>query len=408
MADLQQFSQFIRIGKQSNRTTVCPFAAPQYEDGSHANGWFDIVTAPDGLSGGTSFPQENVPTQHGVRGAAYTAPRDKNLEPGQLTLPLVPESLAFIFALFDPTSEQLSYYTIEEYWSSALGAGSDDIGRQLIGCVFDSWSIEWNRESSATPQIQISFYLNQDKAIPNGSVPSFTRAPATPGLFDSIACYVDLIKQADTYSADRDAVRSVSLSYQNNVQVSDPRPNTTATLNKTWTRHQLGDPTMNCSVRLRIDDDEYLDWPREDPKEAFKIRVGFFNSGGSYSDAVGSLSVLQQGTSQTLAVTDVTGLSDNDVVIITDGDQFTVGTVSNVDGGTDEFDLDHSDTAFSSASVEIYNCAAEIEIPRMDLTQPGQKAANGQVEEVTHGFAAVLNAGETSLYTFTGYNDDNS
>lgn len=406
MADLQQFSQFVRIGKQSDRTTVCPFAAPQYEDGSHANGWFDIVTAPDGLSGGTSFPQENVPTQHGVRGAAYTAPRDKNLEPGQLTLPLVPESLAFIFGLFDPTNEQLDYYTIEEYWSSSLTGG--DIGRQLIGCIFDSWSIEWNRESSSTPQIQISFFLNQDKAIPTGSVPSFTRAPATPGLFDSIACYVDLIKQAATYSADLDAIRSVSLSYQNNAQVSDPRPNTTDSLNKAWTRHQLGDPTMNCSVRLRIDNDDYLAWPREDPKEAFKIRVGFFNAGGSYSASESSMTVAQQSSAQTLAVTDVTGLSDNDVVILTDGSKFTVGTVSSVTGVSDEFDLDHSDTSFSSEDIEIYNCAAEIEVPRMDLTQPGQKAANGQVEEVTHGFAATLEAGETALYTFTGYNDDNS
>lgn len=406
MADLQAFTQFVRIGRQSDRTTACPFSAPDKNHASNANRWRDFATLPDGLAGGVSNPVSPFPTQHRTRGALYLVQGNKNFEPGTLTLPLVPENLKFVMDLFATTNDQLDYYTIEEYWTSSLTGG--DIGRRLLGCIFTGWSLEASREQNTGLQIQINFFLNQEVAIPAGALPTFTPAPATPGIMKSLGVVIDLVKTTGAFNADIPAIRSISLNFSHNATVSDPRGAATGSLDRVWTRHSLGDPTLSVNARFRIDDDDYLNWPREEPLASFQLRVGFFNNAGTYN-AIETITLVDGGGSQTIAVSDVSGLDDGDVVlIIIDDGRFTVGNVSAVTVGPDSFDIDDADCAFTAEQVAIYNCAMEIRVPRIELTQPGQKAANGTIEEVSHGFSAFLLAGETDLYSTKAYNDDNA
>lgn len=403
MAILQGHKLILRIGRQTDRTTVCPFSAPDYESSSAANRWFDLAIDVDGFQALGDNPTIQVPTQHGVRGNAYSIGGDRNTQQGSLSMPFFPECAAFLLGLPAVVSDQKEYYTIEEYHDSGIGSGT---GAQYIGCVFDGFSMTLNRGTTGVVSISLPFFFNQDKEL-TASAPSFTRPATDP--YSTRGLMIDLVKTTSSFDTDLTDVESADISVSDGVTVSDHRGSNTDSLDGTWTTHSLATtPTVGVQSTLVVRDSEYLNWHRGSPKPDFMLRVGMGYQNPTYKEDLTGVTLTDSTSTQTVTGVDVSGLAVGDQVLITDGSKFTVSNVSAVDAGLDTFDVDGSDCAFSSAAVTVSNAAVELRILRMDLSSPGAKTVGGGRATVSHGFSAELVAGETTLYTYKAANDDNT
>jgi len=402
MSILQGYKLRLRIGRQTDRTTVCSFAGPDYESDSAAERWFDLAISEDGFQATGDNPTIPVPTQHGVRGTAYSVGGDRNTQQGSLNMPFFPECAKFLLDLPQVVGDQKEYYTIQEWHDSSIGTGT---GAEYIGCVFDGFNMTLNRGASGVVPISLPFFFNQDKEL-TGSAPSFTRPPADP--YSSRGVLIDLVKTTSAFDADNADVESADISVSDGVSVGDHRGSPTESLDGVWTTHTLATaPTVGVNSTLVVRDSDYLDWHRGSPKPDFMVRVGLTYQNPTFKQTA-TVTITDGGGSQTITVSDVSGLADGDIVMITDGSKFTVATVSNVDAPSDTFDIDDSDCAWTAESVTITNAAIELRMLRLDLSAPGTKTAGGGRATISHGFSAELVAGETELYTYKAANDDNT
>lgn len=399
MADLLSHQLFARIGSQTDRTTV-------------AAAFKDLAVSVGGLQATGDRARIQVATEHNARGNKYSLAGQRNAEKKTIQTPLFPQQMATFFDwIFTRTGGQLSYKTIEQYYTGSLtGSGT---GKQLRGCIGDDFSLSIARSGGISElSASYGFYVNADYEL-TAAAPSYTAPSDIVGPYDSGQVFVDLVEHNGTpiWSGNHAQLLSVDLQFSNNTFIDGYNANTIEALNRSWTKQRPGVETLTVNATIVVDDLKYLDYLRSAAVQQFGLRVMGWHTGTTYSDTLSS-ATLVTGANTDLQAADVTGLADGDVVLASNPDEskINVGVVSNVDAGADQFDLASGevDIGVTSEDLTVRNGAWMIKVPRLDIDTVGNPTDNNGAIAVQVGMSAQLNSSETSILSHKAYDDDSA
>ena len=399
MADLPRHDAFTRIGVNSVDTA---------RTGSPST-WYWLPVFEDGVQLNPSADVQDINTEHKDRGIRYRVFTRRNAEAGSINTPLFPANAGIMFdaAISTTTGDITKFHTAESYWSTAL-APSTNSGMQVNGMLFNGFTLAVDRNSPGPIEFQLDCFLNEYKAIASGSNPTPSWPPLNPN--DSRNVYIDLDLEEAGFSGDNVDVRSVSLTYTNNIEVDVFSPSSTATLNGTWTKAYTGNPELNVEATLIVTDSTYPFLLDASTLRTAQLRIMGYNP-----DANGSSTTTDDESASASTVTfdfaDASGFAVSDVVIFDDVDngRQAVATITNI--ATDAVTVDALDVRIDGSgttAANVYNTAWEIKVPEMEIVGASRPTVQGNVRVVNLQMRANLEATNTTILTHKAYNDDNT
>ena len=397
MADLPRHDAFTRIGVNSSDTA---------RTGSPST-WYWVPVFEDGVQLNPSADVQDINTEHKDRGVRYRVFSRRNAEGGSINTPVFPANAGLLLdaAISTTTADLTKYHTAESYWSTSLSPSTNS-GITVGGMLFNGFTLNVDRNSPGPIELQLDCFLNEYKAIASGSNPTPSWPPLNPN--DSRNVYIDLDLNEDGFTGDNVDIRSLSLSYTNNIEVDVFSPNSTATLNGTWTKAYTGNPELTVDATLIVTDSTYPFLLDTSTLRTAQLRIMGYNPEASGSTT--STDSESAGDDVEFTVASTTGFATNDYVILDDVDnsrqsvgKATVG-VGTITIDTLDTDIDGS----GSTAANIYNTAWEIQVPELEIVSASRPSVQGNVRVVNVQMRANLEASNTTILTHKAYNDDNT
>ena len=208
------------------------------------------------------------------------------------------------------------------------------------------------------------------------------------------------------YTGNNRDVRSLSLAYKNDLEISDFEGNSEASLNQTWTNVYPGIPNATLSIVLKVSNDDYLDYLRATVLRKFKARIACFAP-----DAVSTTSAtnITAGVTTSITLASGTGFATGDMLLFNQStaNKFQVIEAANVSGAT--VTVVAADVVVSmnggSETISVRNMAFQIEVILGRIKNVSNPTVQGNVRVVTIEGVAVVDANQTSILDVLAYNE---
>ena len=392
-----------RIGIQADRVTA-------------ATTMIDFAPIADDLP---LAPQQEIVelnTDHGMTGEMYDDLAAQNRSEIAVKFPLYPTIAGTIFnSVFKRgSSGDLDYYTIERWWKSALG-GSLDKGERYFGVVNNKFGLTLARSSrNEAVIVDSSIFINARRRILTAETsPTYDHSKAFP--FGTSSLMIDFVYDAsvDSYGADDTDVRAVSLSFSNETTLDGCSDNLAdPPLHRSWLVHAPGNPTMDVTVTVRVNDHKYLNISEYSVLPKGKLRVALVHPKGT---SITSTSTVTSGTTgnQTLLVSSTTGFLVGDFVLITHPTTgFCVSKITTVNAGVSlvisGYDTRVTLNGASGGPLTIRNMACGLVVDRMDFMNRGSIRRDGAFQVLDLKYKVKLLAGSTFPVDYLAYDHANS
>jgi len=398
MADLPRHDAFTRLGVNSSDTA---------RTGSPST-WYWLPVFEDGVQLNPSADVQDINTEHKDRGVRYRVFSRRNSEGGSINTPLFPANAGLLFdaAISTTTGDLTKYHTAESYWSTSLSPSTNS-GITVGGMLFNGFTLNLDRNSPGPIEFGLDCFLNEYKAIASGSNPTPSWPPLNPN--DSRNVYIDLDLNESGFTGDNVDIRSLSMTYTNNIEVDVFSPNSTATLNGTWTKAYTGNPELTVEATLIVTDSTYPFLMDNSTLRTAQLRVMGYNpdaSGNTFTSIENTA-----GTAVDVTVDSTSGFAVDDYVLLDDVDngRQAVGKVTTVGVGSLTIDtLDVTIDGSGSTTAKVYNTAWEVQVPLMEIVDSSRPSPQGNVRVVNVQMRANLEATNTTILTHKAYNDDNT
>ena len=401
MADLPRHDAFTRIGVNSVDTA---------RTGSPST-WYWLPVFEDGVQLNPSADVQDINTEHKDRGIRYRVFTRRNAEAGSINTPLFPANAGIMFdaAINTTTGDLTKYHTAESYWNTELSPSTNS-GMQVNGMLFNGFTLAVDRNSPGPIEFQLDCFLNEYKAIAEGSNPTPSWPPLNPN--DSRNVFIDLDLEESGFSGDNVDVRSVSLTYTNNIEVDVFSPSSTATLNGTWTKAYTGNPELNVEATLIVTDSTYPFLLDASTLRTAQLRIMGYNPDASGSTTTTASLTASTGTVE-MAVAGTSGLEADDYLLLDDvvNGRQAVSKVDQVNTGTGICELENLDVDIDGSgatAANVYNTAWEIKVPEMEIVGASRPTVQGNVRVVNLQMRANLEATNSTILTHKAYNDNNT
>lgn len=392
-----------RFGVQSDRTTV-------------AASLLDFAPLADDVPLAPSQDLVELNTDHGIVGEMYSDLAAQNRQEIAGKVPLYPTIAGTLFdAIFKRTSGgDLYYHTLERWWKSALG-GSFDKGERYHGCIFNKFGVTFARNArNAEIVVDTGIFINARRRILTAeTAPTYDHSKGFP--FGSSGVLLDFVHDAsvDSYGADDQDVRSVTLNFSNEVTLDGCVDNLSdAPLHRSWLVHAPGNPVMDVTVAVRINDHKYLNISEYTVVPKGKLRVGCVHP---KCTSITSTSTVTSATTsnQVLLVSSTTGFTVGDMVLITHPTTgFCVSKVTAINAGVSltisGYDTRVTLNGASGGPLTIRNMAFGLTIDRMDFVSRGSTRRDGAFQIVELKYKVKLLAGSTFPLEWLSYDHANS
>ena len=396
MADLRDYEVFSRVGLQADRTTTAT--------GSGGGAWVDIAINKDGMQLNSNKVTTTIDTEHRFRGPAYTFFTQRNSESGTISTPLYPNMMGTlmngVFAL--DGNGDLNYHTWEFYWDASLTGGDDAI--RYKGVIFDgvSFTIDRNTEGSVITA-DFTAYVNS-KEVVSATVPTFTRSALDP--YVAADAVFDFVGDSTTFlGGDNPDVLSVSVTYQNNTELKAFLSNSTAILNKTWTRQYVGEVSAQITVELLVSNDDYLKYDEGASTTVGAIRMAVRHPvTGATDTTTADIAAADSSATETYTTAGSATFSAGDIIYAYDADnnRFCTlpvvshsGTTLTIDRATYSSYVDVEGSGATAVTLED-RCWGLV-VPSMNLLSSTPPTSNGNVRTVTLNYEATITAGQTAV-----------
>lgn len=416
MANMKSKDVWYRIAKQQDRTTT-PSGTTPYD-------YVDVQVPADGVDFISDFSTEDLDTDHGAPGVLFTIMSARNLEKKKFRTYMIPTCIGtFLNGVVSRSSStgELDYFGVERWWGSALG-GSEDKGQRFLGFLMDTFSLTIDRSGKSDAlMLDVDGYINQSVRILTGaSTPSKDWSKATP--YQSTGALIDFVRDVtvDSYGADDQDVRRVTLSYQNGLTVEGLQDNdTTVGLDKVWTVQAPGEQRCSVEVQVRVTQDEYLTLDAAQSPVVGALRIALTHPKGTKVTTTSTLTV-GDNNDQTLLVASTTGFQVGDVCVITHPTTgFSTLPIKTVNAGVSlVYDTDtgggtgkDSRVTLNGASggpLTIRNMGVGIIIDAMTFKGGTPPTREGNFRVVTLRYEAKLAAGASRIIEVHAYNHANS
>lgn len=401
MADLPRHLMYTRMGVNSTATSRT--GAPST--------WYWVPVLEDGIVLNASMETQNVPTEHKTRGTKYRVFTRRNFEGGSINTPVFAANAGLLFdaAINTNTADLPSYHTVESYWgsSSDTGLAGGNVAIQNNGVLFNGFTLSIDRDAPGPLTLQLDAFLNEYKALTSDQTPTWP--PLNP--HDTRNVYIDLDLGESGWSGDNADVRSLTVTYNNAIELSTFTPNSTATLNGTWTKAAVGTPTLTVEATLIMSDSTYPFQSDTSTLKTAQLRVMGYNPSASGSTTC--TQDLTAGSNVNVQVASASGFAAGDVVLLEapDGDLQAVASINAASVSGNSFDIDELDVtmAGSSTAINVYNTGWELKIDSLEITGHSRPTIQGNNRIVTLQMEALLASDSvTSLLSHHAYNDDNA
>ena len=397
MADLPRHLMYTRIGVNSTPTS---------RTGSPSS-WYWLPVFEDGIQLNPDLEVQDVPTEHKTKGARYRVFTRRNANSGSISTPMFSQNAGLLMdaTLSTTTGDLPKYHTLESYWGDAsdTGLSGSNTGIQNVGVIFNGFSLSIDRQSPGPLTLEMEAFHNQYKSLTSDATPSWP--PLNP--YDTRNVYIDLDMDETGFTGDNADIRSLSLSYTNNLELDVFAASSTASLNGTWTKVYAGIPELTVSTSLVVTDSTYPFYADALTLKKAQMRIMGYNPSASGSTTTSDNE--SAGASKVFTVGSTSGFATNDIVLIDDvaNGRQSVGTAT-VGSGT--ITIDTLDTAIdgSVTAANIYNTAWELKIDELEVTSVSRPVVQGNVRVVNLEMRANLEGTNTVMMTHKAYNDDNS
>jgi hypothetical protein len=392
---------FVRIGAQSNRTTV-------------ASSFIDLAIPADGDQMNSDLAIESLDTDHGSRGILYSSKNAINGEQKQFQSYMFPVAMGTLMGnvLNRDSNGDQGFMSIEAWWGDAIGSGQVK-GSRRLGVVMDSFSLTIDRTGQGQSlQVDFSGWINQRTNIATGeSTPTPSFSTLLP--WNSTGALIDFVydNSVESYGMDNTDVRRTSISFANNGEVEAYTDSTSPELDRTWTIHTPGEESVEVEVTVALNDEKYTELDQNLTVAQGAMRVAFTHpSAASNAECTDTLTTGDNDT-QTLStdITDTDGFETGDVVIIQDTlGNFSVLPVETLVADTSfAFDTDTGGgTGYSSrvtlngttnGPLTIRNMAGGLMFDRLDFRGQSAPTRDGNKRVVTLRYEAALAVGAAAI-----------
>lgn len=392
-----------RFGAQSDRVTV-------------ASSLLDFAPIADDLPLAPSQEIVELTTDHGIVGEMYDDLAAQNRAEIGTKWPLYPTITGTLFdAIFKRgSSGDLTYLTIERWWKSALG-GSFDKGERYWGCVLNKFGITLARSSANAAVIaDVGLFINARRRILTAETsPTYDHSKVFP--YGSASLLIDFVHDAsvDSYGADDTDVRAVAISFSNEVTLDGCVDNLSdAPLHRSWIVHAPGNPMMDVTITVRLNDHKYLNVSEYTVLPKGKLRVALVHPRGT---SITTTSTVTSGTTsnQVLLVSSTTGFVVGDMVLITHPTTgFCVSKVTAINAGVSltisGYDTRVSLNGASGGPLTIRNMAIGLVLDRMDFQNRSSTRKDGSFQVIDLKYKVKLLAGSTFPLDYMAYDHANS
>lgn len=401
MANLLKYAQWHRFGVNSTGTA---------RTGTPSS-YTTIPVLADGVNLAGSIETENLDTEHKDNGVRWSLLKNRNREKGTIRCPLFPEN---VFLLLNSVlalngNGIPDYYAWETWFTNTVDTAT---GKGRYGILPDGFSLGFNRKDPNILDFSLEAFANQvlvkTSAAPSPSFPA-QNPYDTKGVFcDFIIANTSNVLGA--ISGDLKTLRQLSIQFGNNLDLDLHLPDPTGSLNMTWTDAMIGLRGLQFSGTLAASDIDHMTLPELGERRKLKIRLACV--GGSPTGSTTSTANVTAGATKTITVASTTGFAVNDYVIIyqTTANKFCVAKVTTVNAGV-SLVVDTMDQAMDGSAGEaltIKNTAFEFTIPLGYVKSATDPVSDGNMRVVNFTGEALLDPTQSALYTFKGYNDDNT
>lgn len=409
--DAQQF--FLRLGPHDSGTSRTGSAAAP-DDTSF---WVPIAAGGLAITGGRETV--DVETEHEDKGIKYSIPGARNSATSSMSTPLFPSRAGLLLDL--ATSYEATglptYHILDQYWQDDVLGGvtaapNSELGRRLIGCLWDGFSLSINRDQIGPVLLETTFYANQNVQLTGTATPVVASTGPTgfqswpvEGPYTTGNIFVDFVDSSGNFTGNNTSVQQVTLQFGNAIEVKGFSASSTASLNNTWTQANTGRQTLTGSVVLYFDNPDYENYARGADIARFKMRIMGF--GADPSGSTVTTGSYNPTSATSIAVSDETGFAENDWILVDDGvDQVVVMIDDTPTTGALPVAVRSGMPTALGSGATVKNTAWEILVPLMDLTGEPQIGRDGVSTTVTLNFAGRVTVGSTSLVTVSAYNDN--
>lgn len=399
MADLPRHLMYSRIGVNSTPSLRTGTAStmlwlPVFEDGIQLNPDTEV---------------QDIPTEHKTKGVRYRTFTKRNAQSGSISTPMFAANAGTLLgaALTTTTSDLPQYHHVQSYWGDASNTGltGTNSGIENLGVIFNGFSLNFDRQQPGPLSLEMDAFHNQYKPLTGDATPSWP--PNNP--YDTRNVFIDFDIDETGFTGDNVDVRSMSITYTNNLELDVFAASTTSSLNGTWTKVYAGIPELTVEAALVVSDSTYPFL--SDALELKKAQIRVMGYNPSASGNTTTTDNESAGTSVVFTCVSTAGFAVNDVVLLEDVDngRQCVGTLSAVDSATvtvDETDVTIDGSGATAAN--IFNTGWQLTIPELEITTHSRPVVQGNVRVVNVSMSANIEGTNAALMTHTAYDDDNT
>lgn len=392
MSELYKHQMFMRMGV--NSTATARTGTP--------SSWYWVPVFEDGVAMTGSVETSDINTEHKDRGNKYRIFARRNHEGGQIRTPMYPQNAALLLgAAVNNTAGLPHYHSVEQYWGAGVLDSGSGTGRKLSGVLFGGMTLNIDRSGPGPVELQLDGMLNQDTEI-TGAAPD----PTWPsnGPYDTRNVFVDVDLNESGFGGNNVDVKSLSITFNQGVEVDAYLPSATDSLNGAWTKAYPGTPEVTCEFSLVVTNSAYVDLLRNNTLRTVQVRVMGYSPEGVNTTSTDNESA---GTGNTFTVASAAGLTVNDYILLWDSanNKQAVAKIASISGS--DVTIDTLDVAVNGSvtALEIYNTAWEIKIPKLEIVSVSAPTIAGAVRIVNVSARAKLESGQTSLLSVKAYNE---
>lgn len=406
------------VTKQRKLTRIGINSTATARTGSPSS-WKYVPVAVGGNDLGGSVGSEEVELERSDPGLTHLLPTTRNADKGKLDLVVYPENAGLLLklAVTLSASNLPEYFTAEEYNTTSPGPGfdaGDSTGRACSGCLADGFSFSFDRKSLGVLRLSIDAFINADRDL-ESAVPTPTWPTQNPYVGKKCVVDVDFGDNSGSYSGwsgDQVDLRSLSVSYQNGIELDLHRANESDyDLDGSWTQAYLGTPRAQVSFKLIQNSGKYTDLHRLEAALR-KVRFRIAAKGSNPSGVETSASNVTAGSTKTLLVASTTGFAVGDVCLLRQetANKFNVATITTVNADT-SLVFDSLDVAMDGSGAEVItitNTAWQVKITDAVIKTASRPKLEGNVYVIDVTADAIVGPSNTAPLTVIAYNDDNT
>ena len=405
VAGMKGSARSFRIGLQADRDTT-------------AASMIDIPIPSDGSELAATLETEDLDTLHGSDGVLHTAINARNNEAQGFSPYLFPEIAGTIMdgVFAEDANGCPNFYSVEEHWKEALGAGEDE-GQRFKGVVFDALTLDLNKAGSGAPiRAQTSAYLRQKQAIADGEsvhVPDF--GPVLP--YNTRQALVDfLIDNSGAFGGATAGLRNVNIQIQRQGELDDFGDDPDEpTIDGAWGTYVPGTLQVQIAITARVLSSALLKITdtAEPVKAGLRVVLPHPKAPKTATTGASVLSGSTDNATQDITVADSSDFAVGDIVVLTNSQGFAFAEVSvipdgttltlNTDEGNDgkrlRVSMDHA-----TDPITVRGWAIGLEIDALNFQSQGPIQREGAFSTVALNYTASLAAGQTKILDYLAQN----